>query len=146
MTKTQSAPVGGVDLGLFDTVAACNKGVEIELLHPRTLEPTGAFVTLLGRDSDVFRNALKRKVDAEKARLVLARKRGVDPEVKSADEEEAEGVDLLTKCVVGWRGLYENGEEFPYTPDNARALLMRSPEIRRQIDKAVADLANFIKG
>lgn len=135
----------GVDIGVFDTVSASNKGAEIELKHPVTKEPMGAFITVLGRDSDTFRQLIRRKVNAENARRALAERRGKTADPKTVEEAEAEGIDLLVACTTGWRGLTSGGHPLPFTEDAARDLYTKSPEIRRQIDEAIGDLELFIK-
>lgn len=135
----------GLDIAAFDTVAASNKGAEIELKHPVTMEPLGAFVTVLGKDSDIFRQAFRRKVNAKLARDAMAKKRGKDVEPPTVEDSEADGLDLLVACTTGWRGLTDGGEPLEYSPEAARNLYTRAPWIRLQVDEAIGDLANFMK-
>lgn len=141
MTK---APVG-LDISTLDTVSAANKGAEFELKHPVTMEPMGAFIGILGKDSDTFRSAFRKKVNARLAREAMAKKRGKDADAPTVEDSEADGMDLLVACTTGWRGLLENGTPLEFSETAARKLYTQAPWIRLQVDEAIADLSLFMK-
>lgn len=140
MTKAQ-----GFDFSALPTVEAANKGAEIELRHPTTMEPLGAFVTVLGKDSDAFRALIRRNANAAAQRAHMARKRGKDPEPLTAEEVEARALDAVVTCVTGWRGVLKNGSPLEFTEANLRGFLSDYPWLMGQIDEAIGDLGNFIK-
>lgn len=138
------------DLASIDTVAACNKGYEVELKHPATNEPIGIFWSVLGSDSDTFRDYMKEATNAKLRKDAMARKRGKDVEVRTVEEAEKETIDLLTLCSLGWRSTDSSaikfkGEDLAFNVPNVRRVLTELPWIRRQIDEAIGDLENFMK-
>ena len=94
-------------------------------------------IDLLSADSDAFRT---RQFAALNKRL----RSGKKPKL-SAEDIDDEAIDLIAACITGWRNIELDGEAFPYSPDNAKALLRRLPWLREQLDEAIADRANFIR-
>lgn len=149
MTKPTS-----LDLASLDTSAACDKGAEIELRHPTTNEPLGLFVTVLGKDSQIFRDHVKQDVNARIRREALANKRGKDLPPPTAEEAEDKATELLVVCTLGWRQRVEGdkfketitfaGEELAFTVANAKRVYESLLWFRRQVDEAIGDLENFI--
>lgn len=149
------------DLASIDTVRDCNVGADIELKHPTTSKGTGVFFTVLGRDSDAFRDHVKEQNDADERREFMARKRGREPEPKLSDQQEAEAVDLLAAVITGWYTLTPakkkgdpptrkdtvnfGGEELAFSGLNAKKILRERLWVRRQVDAALGDMENFIK-
>lgn len=111
--------------------------VQMEIKHPKTEEPTGVFIELLGPDSAVFRNlskqqATRRLAKGEKAKINL-------------DELTNDNDDLLASCIVGW-----TDEEFFLTPYSKQAALdlVKNPArawLRRQIDEFTDERKNFFR-
>lgn len=150
MTKAKTS----LDLDSLDTGAACDKGAEIELKHPTTSEPLGLFVTILGKDSQVFREHVKQDVNARIRREALASKRGKDVAPPTAEEAEDKATELLVICTLGWRQRNEDGtfkdtitykgEELAFNVPNAKTVYTNLLWFRRQVDEAIGDLENFI--
>jgi hypothetical protein len=133
------------DLGAsMDTVAYCNVGAVIDILDVNQ-NKTGIQVTVLGKHSDVFREAMRENVDAANRRAMLARQKGKPIPVQSQAEQEAEGIDLLVACTVAWSNMVVDGKEIEFNVPNARSLYLRFPELRRQVDEAIGDLEIFTK-
>lgn len=140
-----------MDLSTLDTVAACNKGAEVELLHPVSRAPLGVFVTVLGSDSDTFKELLRSRVDERIRREALARKRGRELETPTVAQREAESIETLCACTTGWRTgdeptLTLHGEALPFSIPNAKRVYTDLLWVRKQVDEAVADLENFMPG
>lgn len=152
-----------MDLKDFDVVSGANEGFELQLVNYKTQEPLPLFVTVLGRDSDAFRRV---QADQQRRRLAKMTKGNVVRVGSvSAEELEADAIDLLAACTVGWREelapegsavpegsrhekktLTVRGEELTCTRANAARLYADFPWIREQVDAAVGDRANFTQG
>lgn len=134
------------DLGSFDTKTAANEGVEFELISLETNEGSGFFITVYGQDSDVFQKTQRMQGTRKVKQAVAAR-----GQVKVSSEDiEEDSLELLGACTKAWRtasgaevSLF--GRPFPCTPENAIELYQRVPYIRRQVEEAIRNQANFIK-
>lgn len=156
-------PQPAFDLGTLDTIGACNKGAEIELMHPANRNKgVGIFISLLGKDSDVFNEIVENHADAEDAREFKFRRKNKVPEPKPFRQRKTEGVDTSVFCTVGWRtaakaatatspategGNYIvlHGEKLLFSHANARKLYIALPWVKEQVDAAIVDYENFIK-
>jgi hypothetical protein len=95
-------------------------------------------LTLLGPDSDTYREKTRAQVRARIARQSAG-------ETADFATEETEILDVLVACVVGWKGLLDkDGKPVPFTPEAARTLLVQYPLIRDQVDLFIARRGNFI--
>lgn len=143
----ETATLKTIDLASLDTTEACNKGAEIELLHPTTGEGLGQFVTILGSDSTEFQEYIARVGNEARRKQFQAQRRNRTPEIETVEVSKAEGIALLVAMTKGWRNIFfEGNPNFAFSSANATALYTRFPFICRQIDKAIVDLENFIPG
>lgn len=142
--------MSNLDLASLDTSAACDKGTEIELMHPITKAPLGIFWAVLGRDSKVFQEHVRQQLDDDLRRAATAKKRGKEPEMMTTAKREARGLALLVACSTGWRTAEKStltfeGKELEFSEANAMKVLEKLSWIREQIDEGIADLENFMK-
>lgn len=133
-------------LELFDTVSACNKGFEVELLLPSGAG-SGIYITVLGRDSDEFKKYDHEQRDLMNRKLMQSRKRGQDIKLDSAEMSEEKAIDLLTRLTTGWRNMPDlDGEGLlDFNKENVAMVYTKFPSIRTQVDEASGDMQNFMK-
>ena len=142
-----------VDIFALNTTAACDKGAEIELKHPK-VGPSGVFVTVMGKDSVAYRDHVKSNINERQRREALAARRGKDIDNPTLDEAEEKGTELIIVCTLGWRqknkdGSFKNtltykGEELDFNVSNAKLIYTNELWIRREVDDAIHDLENFM--
>ena len=132
-----------VDLSSIDTVAGSNEGFDVQIYHPGTNVDLGIVITVLGKDSDEF---LKVSRTQSKKRMAKMAKGGFRNTSISIEEVEQDGIELLAACTKAWAGMVENGKDIVCTASNAVDVYTRYPWIREQVDIAIGDRANFIKG
>lgn len=156
MSKDEVKPL---DISSFDTTAACDAGAEIELLAPGTNAKTGMFITVLGKDSEVFREHTKNNINENLRKRHQAEKKGKEAPVATAEEIEQKAIELLVLSTIGWRQetpkadksidnqpcLFYKGEWLSFNVANAKRLYSEQLWIRRQVDEAIGDLENFMK-
>ncbi len=130
----------GKGLAMFDTVSACNKGARIELLDPEG-DGSGIFISILGTDSDEFKNIEKEQRDYMNRKIMLARKRGQDLRLDSAEMSDEKEIDMLSRITTGWENMPDEFEVF--SKEAAQALYKKYPSIRRQMNDASGDMQNF---
>ena len=124
-------------LSEFDTKTLSNKGVDVELKSLRDNSKTGAFITVLGTDSDAFKD-----IQIERAREALDRETRGLPQL-TAEERDEQGIKTLARCTVGWNGIDGLGE---FSQAAAIELYRNYPAIREQVNVAIADRRNFLLG
>jgi hypothetical protein len=146
-TKTADAPPAKtIDLSSLDIIAAADKGFELELLHPATKAPLGVFVSLVGKDSTVFREHIRRNGNDRLRKQALQQRRGKDVDVPTYEKIEAEAIELLAVCTTGWRNVEYRGVTLPFSQVNAAVIYRDLPWIREQVDEAIGDIENFMPG
>jgi len=145
-------------LASLSTAKPAEAGAEISILHPVNDQPLGVLITVYGSDSKVCREIQRRQTNH---RLELqAKQRNKKKPVTSAEQLEAEGLDLLVGCTKSWRTLIfdENGKEtgsrpqieitdgewLDCTPENARRAYEELPWMKEQIDGDIGDRSNFL--
>jgi len=144
-----------IDLGDIDTVKGSNEGFDVELYHPATNADTGIIITVLGKDSDAFQKTNKQQQKKRMDRLSKNGFRGGKVAPPSQEEMDADSLELLASCTVGWKTIIDessgsetillDGEELSFSLVNAKKVYKRFPWIKEQIDTAIGDRANFIK-
>ncbi len=139
MLENTDTPVG-FDLAAIDTIAACNKPFEVEIIHPVTKDALGVFISVVGKDSDVYRAKIKALTEESLTRSARGKS------IKSVDKIEADNINALVAAITGWRNVVLDGEVLTYSNANARKLLTRILPIREQVQEAVNDLENFMPG
>jgi hypothetical protein len=128
----------------FDAAAfelADDATAEVEIFDPRSKTGTGIFISLLSKDSEKAR-ALTRSQLNRRFKVAGRTRGGLS---LTAEELEAESMDLLIACTKDWRGMNWNGEPMKCTADNVRMVYTKSPIIREQVDDAINDRALFTR-
>jgi hypothetical protein len=133
-----------LDLSQLDTGAVAEGGADMPLRHPVTNAPllqddeeTPIIIKVLGMDSKAFRKATRANQDR--------RLRGTRYRPPTAEEIDAEGLEILVKCTIGWAGIILDGAALDCTPANVRTLYTRLPWAREQVDNYIGDRANFMQ-
>ena len=145
MTKKKAAP----SLSMFDTVAASNKGKRVELLT-LSRELSGVFISILGTDSDESVKYRRQQRDYMNRKIMLARKRGQELSLDSAEVSEEKEIDLLVRMTTGWENMPKFEEDgvglLEFSKENAALLYARFPSIKRQLDEEAGDMQDFTTG
>lgn len=126
---------------------AADEAVPMVVDDPRTGSPlrdeaTGKPVTifLLGPDSSVYRQHSRDQQSRRLKEMSSNRRRGL---TITPQELEDSALDLIVRCTTGWEHIEWNGEEFPFSPENARQLYMQMPFVREQVEEFIQDRRNF---
>ena len=135
---------GTVDLSTIDTVKGANEGFDVRIYHPGTNEDLDITINVLGKDSDEFQKVSRAQ---SKKRLAKMNKGGFRSSGMVFPEEiEQDGIQLLAACTRAWKGVVIDGKEVACNLDNAVMVYERFPWLKEQVDTAIGDRANFIKG
>ena len=129
------------DLSKLDEITQdAEQGANCRIFHPVSDEPLqGVVFRVVGRDSPTFRKAQR----AQQTRRLKSRLTSLTPDLL-----EDEGCRLLARCTIGFPDgtILMDGEELPFSQDNAYRIYKRFPFIREQVDIFINDLTNFTKG
>jgi hypothetical protein len=128
-----------MDISELMTQDAHEEGVEVEILHPVSRESMGVFFTVLGVDSKAYQVADKKAYNAQIATLTKSGK-------LSEDETINLEIAQVSAVITGWRGIESGDKDVPYSKKKCLELMTKSPWMRKQIDRFLADRKNFIKG
>jgi hypothetical protein len=132
-----------MDLSALDTRKAADEGAKLQLRHPVEDSPltkddgSPITITLVGSDSATFKRAMQVQADR---RLKSNNRRSI-----SMQSIEDDAIDLLSAATIGWDGIVVDGEELPFSNENAKALYERFPWIREQVNAFIGERANFLK-
>lgn len=125
----------------IDTLENSEKGVTFPILSlvsgaPIQVGDAPMTITLKGVDSQAYQKA------AREIQLTGSKRRGAGLEY---DTLEA-AADLLAAVTVAWTGFQdEQGRPAQCTAENAKAIYVQVPEIRKQVDAKVHNPVNFIR-
>lgn len=119
-----------MDVGLFETKNACDKGAECTIIHPIT-GPTEVKIRLVGQHGEVHRAAF--------SRMRLARQA-----VDSPNDEQL-GAEFLADITLGWSGIQRDGKELKFTRENAVWLYSNFEIVNNQVYAFATDLRNFMR-
>ena len=122
-----------MDLAKYDDTAV-EQGAVMELLDPLTDEPTGATITLLGYDS-----AKAKEIIHKNSNKRMKKRSSI-----SAENIEANGLDLVVALTVSWKDIDEKGKPLKCTPENVKKVYEDYGWIRDQVDTYIGDRANFL--
>ncbi len=133
----------GTDFRTLATRAPSTEGATLTVLHPATRLPLGTedrpiTITLAGVDSDQYRAASQAATNRRME--VASRKRQYTLDAAQVD---AEAIELVVACVIGWEGVTLDGQELPCTPANARRLFEECPWLRADCEAFIGDRSHF---
>ena len=132
-----------MDLKKHDTVAFSDEGATLTLMSPDgSGEPTDIQIVCYGPDSHVVTKLRREQSDR---RLARARRPGGGKKVTAA-ELEAEDCAFLATATKGWSNMQENGKDLPFSYEEALRVYREYPWIMEQVNRFIADRANFTKG
>lgn len=90
-------------------------------------------ITVLGAESKQYRRAQ----DAQTRKMLRARRNKLEP-----DDLRANRIELAAAAVTDWHGIENDGQPFPCTPENVKAVL-RAQYVLEQIEAGIAGHADF---
>lgn len=127
-----------MELKTLSTAETHSAGAECNILSPIDGAPTDVFITIRGADSKEWRATKKRQT----TKILEAKAAGK----MDALDYDAMDVDALVEATIGWRGLTKDGEDFPFSEENAKSLYSTAPSVVNQLLEFLTDRANFTNG
>lgn len=137
----------GFDLKKNNLADKAEAGYRFELTIPEVNTPTGAFVTVRGKEADVVKKYARKRFAEIQFKENAQRNRNRNGEASQMTIEEAEdlAVDTAYVRIISWEGFEEDGEPLEFNEANGKKVLKDHPWIRDQIITESDMLVNFIK-
>ena len=136
-------------LDTIDTKARSIRGAEMTVLGLNGLPLLNSkkeehAIMLQGPDSPTYRRLLHANTQKRILAAAEAAERG-EKIVPDPLEAEADAIEVMAQCTLGWRGfLSPDGEPIEFSTDAARELYSRFPVIREQVDAFMTRRVNFL--
>lgn len=109
------------------------KGIEVTMLDLKG-QPTDWKVTIAGPDSKRVRDARNRLLDQRVKQKKL--------DALTAAESDDIASQVIAAAIIGWAGAQVNGQDFPFTPENAK-LVAAHAHTSQQLSLALSDRSLF---
>lgn len=114
--------------------------IDMPVYHPTSGEQLDIALTVLGYDSDEYRDKVKKLYQDA---LSKAPRGDLNKLPEDIDKDYLIKIDALH--VKAWNNIEENGVAIEYSEQNAVDLLKKHPWLRAQIKEFVEERANFIQ-
>ena len=136
--KTMAAPV---DLDSLDAVADASNAYKLEMRDPAgNSYPTPIHFLIIGRQADAVNKFYAKHVNDYIQKREFARRRGKEPEPKSAEEVQQDSINGAAVRVIGWEGIKQ-----AFDVDTLKRALRRNPQWVDQIVEASDELGNYTR-
>lgn len=124
-----------MDISELETVDAHEAGAEVRIKDIDGLD-TDFYITVMGVDSREYQKQLI-QIRNKVYRAVAA---GEEPD---EDDDGSEGLAAIT---LDWKGLTREGEDVPFSREEAQALYAKAPRVRQQLENFIGNARNFTSG
>ena len=140
------------DFAALDLAEAADKPFEFEIKHPESGDGLGVFVSVVGAESATFQAYIRAEGNKARRRQFEQQRKGRE-EPMTLEEEEETILRALAACMTGWRSVIDGqdepvimwgGNRLQFSTDAAIKWLKQFRWVREQVNKATADIANFI--
>lgn len=127
------------------SAAACEAGHTFEPSDPFG-QPIGATVTVRGPESEIVRQHLQERRDADHAAELAAAKRGRPMANYTIEQLEDRAVHLAVAYTIRWTDFVgDDGQPLAPTRENMLATYRRHSWLRAQVLAEAGELGNFIR-
>lgn len=131
-----------LDLAKKDPAKVAEVGYEFTVVLPDGSE-TDAKVTVRGAQSATVKNHARKVYQEMKVRSDQAERRGKKPEELTLEDLEQMNAENAAMRIISWANVAENGEEVPFTKENAVRVMKAYPFLSEQVLEASNNVFNF---
>jgi len=128
----------------LDITTPCNQGYEFEYVPESTGIPSGVFLTVIGSHAEDVKKWVRKELNQMRQHEAILQKKGKD-DPRTVEQDEQFSIRNAAIRIKGWKGILDNGAEWPFSFENACKLCELNPEIRNQVVKESESLGNFIQ-
>lgn len=131
-----------LDLAKKDPAKVAEVGYEFTVVLPDGSE-TDAKVTVRGAQSATVKNHARKVYQEMKVRSDQAERRGKKAEELTLEDLEQMNAENAAMRIICWTNVAENGEEVPFTKENAVRVMKTYPFLSEQVLEASNNVFNF---
>lgn len=131
-----------MELSNLNLSAAAEQGYTFNLTHPVTGEQLDGVVKVRGDKSKVVQSFARNRIRAMQLREKVQKGKNKDTDL-TIEELEDMAIESAIVRVITWSNVKLDGEEIPFTKENAEMVLRDYDWIRQQIQEHAEDLSNF---
>ena len=131
------------DLSQNNLSQIAEAGYEFNLLLPDTLQDTGAKIKVRGADSKKLRDYARKYIQEQQLKEQKAKRQGKEAPVPTIEEMEESVTKRAVLSIISWSGIAENGQEVPFTEENATRILKEHDWIRSAVLENSNDGSKF---
>ena len=126
-----------ISLAELDLNSQCSESFEFQVDDERGI-PTDIYISVLGEHAPSVQKWLYKQINARRRQEALKERQGKKADVRDTREDAEFGAEMMSKRIVGWRGITED-----FSPDLALKLCMQNTLITDQVREHSEDMGNF---
>lgn len=131
-----------MELNNLNLAAAADDGYDLVLQHPITGEDLDGIIRVRGDKSRQVQAFSRKRVTELQKRERLQKGKGKDTDL-SIEELEQMHIESGIARVISWKNIKKDGEDLPFTKENAETVFKDYPWILEQTLEASSELLNF---
>lgn len=128
------------DFGKNNVGKIAEAGYKFELVYPPTGEATGAFITVRGDASKTVQAYNRAQFNREQQKAKSGRN---SDRVIPIEEFIEKAIEKAVVKTISWEGIMVDGNELPYTEDNAKKFYAENEWVREAVERESAEITNF---
>jgi hypothetical protein len=141
-----------MDISKINIVKAATDGIDVDIINPATGKKTDLKIRVIGAMNAAYKDEiflLRAEIEDFKEQNKLpadvTNKQKAEFDIKVDKFDDDLTAKFLAKYTIGWEGMEENGNPIPFSKEEAQRVYAEYPIILNQIQRAMTDLANFMK-
>lgn len=131
-----------MELNLLNLGVQADDGYDLVLQHPINGEDLDGVIRVRGDKSRAVQQFSRKRITEMQKRERMLKGKGKDENL-TIEELEAMAVESAIVRVISWKNIKKDGEELPFTKENAEVVFKEYDWIRQQVMEASEELKNF---
>lgn len=131
-----------MELNLLNLGIQADDGFDLVLQHPITGDDLDGVIRVRGDKSRAVQQFSRKRITEMQKRERIQKGKGKDTDL-TIEELEAMAVESAIVRVISWKNIKKDGEELPFTKENAEVIFKDYDWIRQQVMEASEELKNF---
>ena len=131
-----------MELNLLNLGIQADDGFDLVLQHPITGDDLDGVIRVRGDKSRAVQQFSRKRITEMQKRERIQKGKGKDTDL-TIEELEAMAVESAIVRVISWKNIKKDGEELPFTKENAEVMFKEYDWIRQQVMEASEELKNF---